>query len=145
MSRPQDTTLDSLCLHIWGEGDALLTCYTHLVTPGRWIRNHQCRGFDGRFLLPHAKLSVLISAGRKADGGDWLHVSLAHEFRMPTYAEIAEVKRRFVGAERKAIQVFPAESVYVNLHPYCFHLWSRLDAPDCLPEFSGIVGGVRTI
>lgn len=144
MSRP-DTQIDTLCLRVWGEGEALLAEYAHPVTPGHWRRNHQCRGFAGAFLLPHTRLSVLLSAGRKSDGSDWLHVSVAHEFRMPTYAEIAEVKRRFVGADRKALQVFPPESAHVNLHPHCFHLWSRLDAPDGLPEFSGVVGGVRMI
>lgn len=146
MSRPLDTQTDTLCLRVWGEGDVLLAEYAHRVEPGeRWVRHHQCRGFAGKFVLLHARLCVLLSAGRKEDGSDWLHVSVAHEFRMPTYAEIAEVKRRFVGADRKALQVFPPESAHVNLHPHCFHLWSRLDGPDCLPEFSGVVGGVRMI
>lgn len=136
---------DTLCLRVWGESGELLTKYLLIVTPGAWLRIHQCMGFDGRFVLPHAKLSVLISAGRKEDGSDWLHVSVAHQFRMPTYAEIADVKRRFVGADRKALQVFPPETSHVNIHPHCFHLWSRLDGPDGLPEFSGIVSGVRSI
>jgi hypothetical protein len=46
------------------------------------------------------------------------------------------VKRIFLGRERQALQVLPRESEYVNVNPHVLHLWSALDRPDWLPDFT---------
>ena len=41
----------------------------------------------------------------------------------------------FVGRERVALQVLPQESKYINLNPYCLHLWACLDG-EAVPDFA---------
>jgi hypothetical protein len=80
-------------------------------------------------------LRVLVSAMIEADGKPWLHVSFSRPDRLPSYDDLKLVKAEVVGADRKAIQVFPAESQFVNRHAYCLHLWSPL-SHDPLPDFT---------
>ena len=81
------------------------------------------------------KTIVLFSVGKHGEKW-WLHVSLSHPEKIPSYMDVAEVKRIFVGKDRQAIQVFPKESEHVNLHPRCLHLWACLDPDgDGLPAF----------
>ena len=89
---------------------------------GTWYRN-RAQG-----------LVVIGTAEVEADGKRWLHVSVSRRSRMPTYEDLALVKRLFIGPARKAIQVFPPEAEHVNVHPYALHLWCCLDA-DPLPDF----------
>lgn len=97
------------------------------------------------FLENALGLRVMISGNTEADGRKWLHVSLAYQSRLPNWSEIKKVKKMFLGAEAKAIQVFPPESEYVNCHPYVLHLWQCL-SEDILPDFrTKIPGGTYTI
>lgn len=80
------------------------------------------------------KLAVIFNASTWDDGRVWLHVSLSRPSRMPSYDDMCDVKRLFIGASKKAIQVFAAESDHVNIHPFCLHLWSCVE-PDGLPDF----------
>lgn len=77
---------------------------------------------------------VLFSARTEADGKRWLHVSLSRPNRLPTWSDIRKVKDIFVGRDRLAIQVFPRQADYVNIHPYVLHLWACLDG-DPVPDF----------
>ena len=85
------------------------------------------------------RLTVIVSASRWS--GDavvdrvWLHVSLSRPHTMPSYQDMCEVKSLFVGADRKAFQVFAEESQHVNIHPYCLHLWCAVEGGDDLPNF----------
>lgn len=83
----------------------------------------------------NGKSAVFFSAGRH-DGRWWLHVSLSHPDKMPSYMDLAEVKRIFIGEEREAVQVFPPASEHISFHDRCLHLWSCLE-PDGsgLPKF----------
>lgn len=94
---------------------------------------------DGRF--------VIISAATEADGKRWLHVSCSRASRLPSWEDLADVKAIFVGAERYAYQVLPPRSRHVNINPHVLHLWSCLDADKgaALPEFSGMIGGTRSL
>jgi len=87
---------------------------------------------------------VVIISGEIHDCKAWIHVSLSRKGRMPTYEDIALVKRAFIGDDEKAIMVLPDKAHHVNLHPYCLHLFNCIDG-DGLPEFSAIVAGTRTI
>jgi len=89
-------------------------------------------------------IAVIWSIAQEADGQPWLHVSLSHQARLPTWDEIAEIKRLFIGKDRHAAQVHPPETVYVNLHPRVLHLWSPLEHWP-FPEFSVDVEFGRTI
>lgn len=117
---------------------------TIAVEPGAtWIPEDP-KGFDGVFRNALDGRVVIISIAKRSDGRIWQHVSVSHPCRIPTYNELAEVKRRFVGRDRKAVMVFPAEDKHVNIHANALHLFSCL-GEDPLPEFSGMIGGVRTI
>jgi hypothetical protein len=80
------------------------------------------------------ELSVIVSESIERDGRVWLHVSMSRPTRLPTWSDMRRVKDAFIGKERKAIQVFPPDSEYVNQHPYCLHLFCCLDG-DVLPDF----------
>ena len=92
----------------------------------------------------HNGLAVICSGEVKEDGKRWLHISISRSSRVPSYDDLCRVKRDFIGEESKAVMVFAPKSKHVNIHPYCLHLWSCLDE-DPLPEFSGLINGVRTI
>lgn len=98
-----------------------------LVPPGDFM--------EGARLAKRGKTSLIFTAG-KHDGEWWLHVSIAHPEKLPTYFDLTEVKRIFIGSDRQAIQVFPAETEHVNIHPRALHLWACLEpSGDGLPHF----------
>lgn len=90
------------------------------------------------------RLSVIQSIAPKnyyGDGRTWLHASIAHPDRMPTYRELAELKRLFVGEDRRAIMVLPPKAEHVNIHEHCLHLYCCLD-DSLLPDFSLGTGSI---
>lgn len=58
-----------------------------------------------------------------SDGGGWDHVSVSTPRRCPTWDEMAAVKDLFFAPEEAVMQLHPPKSDYINLHPYCLHLW----------------------
>jgi len=84
---------------------------------------------------------IVIISGQVEDDKRWLHVSLSRKHKMPSYEDIALVKRVFIGDGKKAIMVLPERKYHVNIHPYCLHLWHCLDG-DGLPEFSHGLGTI---
>jgi hypothetical protein len=80
-------------------------------------------------------MTVLVSGMVEADGKRWLHVSFAYRNRLPTWDDLKEVKETFIGKDKKALQVFPPEAEYVNVNPYCLHLWHCADG-DVVPDFT---------
>jgi len=103
-----------------------------------------CADGNGYVHKKASDLSVIVSFGEEKDGQIWKHVSMARRKRMPTYAEIEEYKNLFCGSNTYAIIVFPPKEVWVSIHPYCVHLWEPMEKYP-LPEFSGFVGGQRSI
>jgi hypothetical protein len=100
---------------------------------------------DGiRFIHLSMPLSVISSIENPSDNKLWLHVSLAHKKRIPTHDEVVLVKNLFIGENNYAISVLPPRELHVNLNPYCLHLYHCLEGHP-LPEFSGILNGVRSI
>lgn len=71
-----------------------------------------------------------LASGRKAyviasDGMGWEHVSvtLPSWKRVPSWAELCEVKSIFWDGCDCVVQFHPPEDEYVNQHPFCLHLW----------------------
>jgi hypothetical protein len=95
---------------------------------------------DGFIFRSANGIDVIIS-GQIEDGKRWLHVSLSRKHRMPTYEDIALVKRAFIGDGLKAIMIFPERKYHVNLHSFCLHLWACLE-DDQLPKFSHGLGTI---
>lgn len=79
-------------------------------------------------------LHVICSAAVERDGRRWMHVSCSRRNRLPSWEELRLVKDTFIGPDRRALQILPPQSEYVNLHPNVLHLWSCLDS-DGLPDF----------
>lgn len=84
---------------------------------------------------PMLSLRVLCTARVEADGRRWLHVSCSRPDRIPDWADLRTVKHTFIGDDAIALQVFPREAEYVNIHPRVLHLWSCLDGGDPVPDF----------
>lgn len=79
-------------------------------------------------------LAVQCSESIERDYNLWLHISLAHKRRLPTYSELKEAKLIFIGEDKLAIQVFPPRNEFVSFHPFCLHLWHCKTASP-IPDF----------
>lgn len=51
------------------------------------------------------------------------HVSVSLAHRTPTWAEMCRVKDLFWGEEDCVIQYHPPKSQYIDMMPFCLHLW----------------------
>ena len=67
-----------------------------------------------------AMLKVIASAGY-----GWEHVSVSCENRCPNWPEMCFIKNLFWDDEEVVVQFHPKKSEYVNVHPYCLHLWKK--------------------
>lgn len=76
-------------------------------------------------------MGLLMLGGRAYDsphvvwsfGGGWDHVSVSCRDRCPTWGEMCKAKEIFFRPEECCIEYHPAEADYVNVHPYCLHIW----------------------
>lgn len=89
------------------------------------------------------RLRVILGCSIEADDRAWLHLSVSHMTRIPSWAELGEAKRAFLG-DREAYQVLPPISRYVNINPKVLHLFALLDehAPTALPDFTRGTGAL---
>lgn len=92
-------------------------------------------GADGYAYRTLNGLIVIQSAAVESDGNVWLHTSFSRKRRMPSYDDMAMVKRLFIGDDRKAIMVFPDKAHHVNIHKFCLHFFTPV-YHEPLPEFS---------
>ena len=58
-----------------------------------------------------------------SNGGGWDHVSVSHCSRCPTWNEMCQIKDIFFEKDECCVEYHPAEKDYVNIHPYCLHIW----------------------
>lgn len=56
------------------------------------------------------------------DGGKY-HMSISCEDRLPTYEEIKKARYELLPDEIYMAEIFPPKAEFVNVHPYCRHLW----------------------
>jgi hypothetical protein len=95
----------------------------------------------GAYVNKSMGLQVFITGQVELDDSHWIHVSVSRRSRLPSWEDLKLVKCLFIGIEKEAIQVLPAESEYVNVHPFCLHLWHRTDGAMC-PDFTHGMGVV---
>lgn len=82
-------------------------------------------GPDSMFAWSHTSgLRVICSTDTMEDGGTWLHVSVSRSNSLPSWDDLKLVKDAFIGRNHEAVQVLPRDEDFVNLHPFCLHLWS---------------------
>jgi hypothetical protein len=80
--------------------------------------------------------TVILSAAVELDQRRWLHVSVATPTKLPSWELLKEIKQIFIGRNKQAVQVMPTEERYINLHPYCLHLFHCLEENDPVPDFT---------
>jgi hypothetical protein len=84
----------------------------------------------GAFNIPGplgVELRIVASPGDANEDIPWQHVSVSTRNRCPTWKEMCWVKDLFWDTEEAVVQFHPPQSEYVNMHPYCLHLWRPLD------------------
>lgn len=99
--------------------------------------------FFGQIALRNDReqLTVLLSAAVYDDQRRWVHFSMSGRHSLPSWDQLSRAKDALLGAERKALQVLPPRSQWVNIHPNCLHLWMCLD-DDGLPDFTEGSGSI---
>lgn len=83
---------------------------------------------NGLLAIPKRELKVIFS-----DGGGWQHVSASHPDRCPSWETMCWLKDQFWGPELTVLQFHPPRSAYVNVHPFCLHLWRPVGQLIALP------------
>ena len=83
---------------------------------------------------PSDKVPLKILAAPFDEKQEWEHVSVSLPNRCPTWAEMCFVKALFWEDHEAVIQFHPPQSEYVNVHPYCLHLWRHKDGHVCPPS-----------
>lgn len=58
-----------------------------------------------------------------SNGGGWDHVSVSLKNRCPRWDEMCIIKDIFFRENECCIEYHPAKTDYVNVHPYCLHIW----------------------
>jgi hypothetical protein len=78
----------------------------------------------GMFHLKHNGATLrCIAYNGEADGWEHVSVSVPGKTRCPIWEEMCFVKSSFWEECDTVVQFHPAEEDYVNMHPYCLHLW----------------------
>jgi hypothetical protein len=48
------------------------------------------------------------------------------KIRCPIWEEMCMIKNIFWKPEKCVVQYHPPEKEYINLHPFCLHLWKKI-------------------
>lgn len=86
------------------------------------MRSDSTYGNNGAFMVTSLKLKHSLKVVA-SDGMGWEHVSVSLHNRCPSWEDMCFIKRLFWDPEDVVIQYHPAESDYVNCHPFTLHLW----------------------
>ena len=88
----------------------------------------------GCFVIPSNTNGSNLLRCIAVSGDGWDHISVSCSLpRTPTWAEMDQVKRLFFAADEVAMQLHPAESNHISVHPYTLHLWRPHAAEIPLP------------
>lgn len=116
------------------EAWALLEGVLPRVLPAGWTV--RVTSDDGAsYIHTRTMQTVIVSVARELDGRRWLHFSTAFPARLPTWAELRDTARLFIGRERCSVLVIPPESEHVNIHNFVLHTFSCLDG-ETVPNFT---------
>lgn len=85
-------------------------------------------GFAAQFHRHGLQFLIVASWGK-----GWDHVSVSLVNRCPTWDEMCHVKDLMFEPQECAVQYHPAQSQYVNCHPYCLHLWRAQSEAVAIP------------
>ena len=84
---------------------------------------------NGMFMVSLKNAQIVQVMASNGEG--WEHISVSRKDRCPTWNEMCQVKDLFWDEDDCVVQYHPPKSDYVNLHPYCLHLWRpiRVEMP----------------
>lgn len=51
------------------------------------------------------------------------HLSISKKDKLPSYQNLKDARYKFLPNDVVMAQIFPPKSEFVNVHPYCLHLW----------------------
>ena len=71
---------------------------------------------EGTFRMGRCVIIISIDVGK------W-HLSISTRDASPSYKEIKEARYKYIPDDVIMAQLFPSKKDFVNLHPYCHHLW----------------------
>lgn len=120
------------------EIDRLKEAYLPKILPATW--RVATEAGDGRAYVNSWGMSVIAAFSIELDGKVWMHFSIAHKKRIPTWDELRDAKFMFMG-DLKAIQILPARAEYVNIYGHVLHLFACIDG-DVLPDFTHGTGSL---
>lgn len=111
-----------------------------VVLPPAWRMTDRTE--DGAAYRRKGGLVVVISCDKEEDGRMWVHFSMSHKTRVPTWEELRDAKEIFLG-DRYAYLVFPPKRFYVNICERALHLFACLEGEGKrLPEFTRGTGSL---
>lgn len=90
-------------------------------------------------MLPDGDICNVI-ADNDIYGKGWEHVCVATDHRCLTWDEMCIIKDAFFYEDEEVIQIHPKKENYINIHPYCLHLWKPKNAKIPLPPLGLVVG-----
>ncbi len=98
--------------------------FVHRTEHGYWLR--------------YKHLTFMVTQLVENDGKVWRHASVSrNDCSMPTWEDLAELKRVTIGPQFTAYQVFPPKDEYFHGKQYrkeVLHLWCCMDGP-VTPDF----------
>lgn len=124
--------------------DALTYQFMPRVLPTQWRQVPTPEVSRGSVTYQnHSNLLAVLLSAEKAPGTHevWLHVSVSHRDRIPTWEELRDVKDLFVGRDKLALQVLPSADEYVNICWRVLHLWHCPDRRP-VPDFRNEAGAI---
>lgn len=78
---------------------------------------------------------VIVTDENHPDGRRWLHASISTRRGRIRYEDLLYLRRHWLGPDWPALQMFPTQEGYVNLHENCLHLWVCLtEDPEWVQE-----------
>jgi hypothetical protein len=119
-----------------------------MTTLGGHLHRYKVDGpndmIDGRYHIPHPKISGYVMLVIASTGMGWDHVSVSlwdcrgknpkAVERCPTWDDMCYLKNLFFNKDETVIQYHPPEASYVNNHKYCLHLWRSQEIEIPVPE-----------
>lgn len=108
--------------------------------PKGWIQRQVDEGLGASYVEPNRRLVAILSCTIENDGRAWMHFSVSHRERIPSWGELRVAKELFLG-DREAYQVLPPKARYVSIHPHVLNLYALLDGV-ALPDFTRGTGGI---
>ncbi len=98
-------------------------------------------GPDGWKMMHRNGTSSVIVSAAPFDDAWYVHASMSHRDRLPSYDELKLLHQAAFG-DGWAYQVFAPPADHVNIHAYALHLWGRADGAPVLPDFTCGMGTI---